>query len=40
MIGKGLRKITQQWLLTFFILKEKKYFQLIIQNITQPVNNK
>ena len=37
---KRFAKNNSTGLLTFFILKEKKYFQLIIQNITQPVNNK
>ena len=39
MIGKGLRKITQQLLLICFILKKKKYFQLTFQNITETVKN-
>ena len=39
MIGKILRKVIQQLLLIFCILKKKKYFQLIIQNITQPVKS-
>ena len=40
MIGKGLRKITQPLLLIFYILKKKKYFQLIFQNTTELVKNK
>ena len=38
MIGKSLRKIIEQLLLIFCILKKKKYSQLIFQNITQPVS--
>ena len=34
MIGKRLRKIIQQLLLIFCILKKEKYFQFIFQNIT------
>ena len=37
MIGKSLRKIIQQLFLIFCIPMKKKYFQLILQNITQPV---
>ena len=40
MTGKRLKKINEQLLLIFCILKKKKYVQLIIQNITQPVKNK
>ena len=40
MIGKRLRKIFQQLLLMFCILKKKKYTLLIFQNITQPVKKK
>ena len=35
MIGKCLRKIIQQLLLIFCILKKKKYTLLIFQNITR-----
>ena len=34
---KSLRKIIQQLFLIFCITMKKKYFQLILQNITQPV---
>ena len=35
MIEKSLRKIYQQLLLIFSMLKKKKYFRLIFQNITR-----
>ena len=40
MTGKRLKKIIEQLLLVFCILKKKNYVQLIFQNITQPVKNK
>ena len=40
MFGKGLKKIIQQLLLIFCILKKKKHFLLIFQKITQPMKNK
>ena len=40
MIGIGLRKIAQQMLLIFCILKKKKYYQRIFQTIIQPINSK
>ena len=40
MFGKSLKKIIQQLLLIFCILKKKKHFLLIFQKITQPMKNK
>ena len=39
MPGKRLRKIIQKFTLMFCILKKRKYFQLIFENITQTVKN-
>ena len=40
MIGKRLRKIIQQLLLKFYILKKKKYIQLISEKLTRIMKNK
>ena len=40
MIGKRLRKIFDQLLLIFCILKKKKYIQLTIQKLIRTVKNK
>ena len=39
MIGKRLRKIIQQLLLIFYILKKKKYVQLIFQKLIRKMKN-
>ena len=40
MSGKNVRKIIEQLLLIFFMLKMKKYILAIFENITQIVENK
>ena len=40
MIGKRLRKIIQQLLLIFCILKKNKYAQLVSQTLTRIEKNK
>ena len=40
MIGKRLRKLIQQLLLIFYILKKKKYVQLISQKLIRIMKNK
>ena len=40
MIGKRLRKIIRQLLLVFYILKKKKFVQLISQKVIPIVKKK